>query len=109
MKQKLLATESLKAIPKFHQMFLDILKVPFFFAGLLNEGVLRFVLSKGIMERPNNCSDFLHELMNSCWHWRPNDRPTFWDIVERLEEHVDPDFKMVCFFEPYGKLSCPSN
>lgn len=64
--------------------------------GLSNDEVLRFVVSKGHLERPNECPDILYEIMKICWSWRPNDRPTFWDIVERLEDHVEREFKMVC-------------
>nr|CAH7763767.1 unnamed protein product [Callosobruchus chinensis] len=35
--------------------------------------------------------------MRDCWHWKPNDRLTFWDIVEKLENSVSPDFKLVSF------------
>nr|CAI5836935.1 unnamed protein product [Callosobruchus analis] len=43
------------------------------------------------------CSDLLYEIMRSCWCWKPNDRLTFWDIVEKLENSVSPDFKLVSF------------
>lgn len=66
-----------------------------FFTGLSNEEVLRFVVSKGRLERPNVCSDILFDIMKSCWNWRPSDRPTFWDIVERLENLVEQNFKIV--------------
>lgn len=65
------------------------------FIGLSNEEVLRFVVSKGRLERPNGSSDILFEIMKSCWNWRPNDRPTFWNIVERLETLVENNFKIV--------------
>ncbi|XP_018571455.1 insulin-like peptide receptor isoform X2 [Anoplophora glabripennis] len=67
------------------------------YQGLSNEQVLQFVVSKGKLERPSECPDLLYEIMDACWCWRPNDRPTFIDIVERLEDHVGQDFKLVSF------------
>ncbi|CAH1159729.1 unnamed protein product [Phaedon cochleariae] len=67
------------------------------YQGLSNEEVLKFVTSKGRLNRPPECSDLLYELMRQCWSWLPNDRPVFWDIVERLERHVSHDFEVVSF------------
>ncbi|XP_023030119.2 insulin-like receptor [Leptinotarsa decemlineata] len=67
------------------------------YQGLSNEQVLQFTTSRGRLERPAECSDLLYEIMRSCWMWRPNDRPTFWDIVERLENHVGQDFQLLSF------------
>lgn len=63
-----------------------------------NEQVLQFVVSKGRLERPQECSDLLYEVMRQCWSWRPIHRPTFWDIVEKLEDHVGENFKVVSFW-----------
>lgn len=74
------------------------------FIGLSNEEVLRFVVSKGRLERPNGCSDILFEIMKSCWNWRPNDRPTFWNIVERLETLVENNFKIVSTLQLFYRI-----
>lgn len=66
-----------------------------FILGMSNEQVLQFVVSKGRLERPPECSDLFYEVMRQCWSWKPIDRPTFWDIVEKLEDHVGENFKVV--------------
>ncbi|XP_072383123.1 insulin receptor-like [Diabrotica undecimpunctata] len=67
------------------------------YQGYSNGQVLQFVISKGRLTRPEECSDFLYELMRKCWSWRPNDRPSFWDLVDLLEDRVSEDFKLVAF------------
>lgn len=68
------------------------------YQGLANEQVLEFVISRGKLKRPPDCTDLTFEIMDECWHWRPNDRPTFGDIVEKLESHVGQDFKIVSYY-----------
>ncbi|KAG5878068.1 hypothetical protein JTB14_031503 [Gonioctena quinquepunctata] len=75
------------------------------YQGLSNEQVLRFTISKGRLERPPECSDLLYEIMRQCWNWQPNDRPTFWDIVEHLESHVSQDFLLVSFIHSRELMS----
>ncbi|CAG9856093.1 unnamed protein product [Phyllotreta striolata] len=67
------------------------------YQGLSNENVRQFIISKGRLTRPPECSDLLYDIMKQCWSWRPGDRPSFWDIVERLEDKVSEDFKLVSF------------
>ncbi|XP_015775541.1 PREDICTED: tyrosine-protein kinase receptor Tie-1-like [Acropora digitifera] len=46
-------------------------------------------LRKGYrLEKPNGCSDAMYQLMRSCWHPKPKLRPSFDDLVERLEISV---------------------
>lgn len=68
------------------------------YQGLANEQVLQFVIAKGTLERPLDCPDLLYDIMEACWKWRPTQRPSFADIVEKLESHVGQDFKLVSFF-----------
>lgn len=68
------------------------------YQGLSNEQVLQFVVSRGTLIRPDECPDLLWEIMESCWKWRPNNRPLFIHIVEKLEGHVGPDFKLVSYY-----------
>lgn len=37
------------------------------------------------MQRPENCSKHLYELMKHCWAENPQNRPYFSDIVTKLE------------------------
>ncbi|XP_044182323.1 angiopoietin-1 receptor-like [Acropora millepora] len=46
-------------------------------------------LRKGYrLEKPNGCSDAMYQLMRSCWHPKPKLRPSFDELVERLEMSV---------------------
>ncbi|KAH8374916.1 hypothetical protein KR200_008584, partial [Drosophila serrata] len=73
------------------------------YQGLSNEQVLRFVIEGGVMERPENCPDVLHRLMQRCWHHRPGARPSFLDIIAYLEPLCpESDFKKVSFYYSEG-------
>ncbi|KAH8243532.1 hypothetical protein KR032_008318, partial [Drosophila birchii] len=69
------------------------------YQGLSNEQVLCFVIEGGVMERPANCPDVLHRLMQRCWHHRAGARPSFLDIIAYLEPLcLESDFKNVSFY-----------
>lgn len=36
------------------------------------------------MEKPNHCHPSLYDLMMSCWHANPADRPTFQEVSDKL-------------------------
>ncbi|EFA02828.2 insulin-like receptor isoform X1 [Tribolium castaneum] len=67
------------------------------YQGLGAEEVLQFVTSGRTLDMPPQCSDLLHKIMSACWKWRPNDRPTFFSIVDELVNHVGEDFRLVAF------------
>ncbi|XP_053615107.1 tyrosine-protein kinase receptor torso-like isoform X2 [Plodia interpunctella] len=48
--------------------------------------LLRFLREGYRMQRPNNCSRELYELMLSCWHVQPSARPSFSALHRRLDE-----------------------
>jgi len=52
--------------------------------GLTNEQVFEYVKDGGVLERPEGCPDRLFNLMESCWQFHPNKRPTFIEIIESL-------------------------
>ncbi|KAL7879359.1 hypothetical protein SRHO_G00016130 [Serrasalmus rhombeus] len=68
------------------------------YQGLSNEQVLKFVMDGGYLDRPDNCADRLHNLMQMCWHYNPKMRPTFQEIIEMLKEELHPSFQEVSFF-----------
>ncbi|XP_064607698.1 insulin-like peptide receptor isoform X2 [Liolophura sinensis] len=68
------------------------------YQGLANEQVLRYVLDGKIMEKPEGCPDQLYDLMLLCWQFKPKQRPTFLDIIERLIPDLNPSFKNVSYF-----------
>ncbi|KAL4231275.1 hypothetical protein ACF0H5_008855 [Mactra antiquata] len=49
--------------------------------GLLNEGYR--------MEKPENCSAKLYQIMISCWHPNPNSRPSFSELRVELEKLLE--------------------
>lgn len=67
------------------------------YQGLGHEEVLQFVTSGRTLEMPPQCSDLLYKIMSACWKWRPNDRPTFFSIVDELVNHVGEGFRLVAF------------
>nr|NP_001138093.1 Insulin-like receptor, isoform B [Drosophila melanogaster]NP_001138094.1 Insulin-like receptor, isoform C [Drosophila melanogaster]NP_001138095.1 Insulin-like receptor, isoform D [Drosophila melanogaster]NP_524436.2 Insulin-like receptor, isoform A [Drosophila melanogaster]P09208.3 RecName: Full=Insulin-like receptor; Short=dIR; Short=dInr; AltName: Full=Insulin receptor homolog; Short=dIRH; AltName: Full=Receptor protein-tyrosine kinase InR; Contains: RecName: Full=Insulin-like receptor sub len=75
------------------------------YQGLSNEQVLRYVIDGGVMERPENCPDFLHKLMQRCWHHRSSARPSFLDIIAYLEPQCpNSQFKEVSFYHSEAGL-----
>uniref|UniRef100_A0A672ZA72 Tyrosine-protein kinase receptor n=1 Tax=Sphaeramia orbicularis TaxID=375764 RepID=A0A672ZA72_9TELE len=68
------------------------------YQGLSNEQVLKFVMDGGYLDRPDNCADRLHNLMQMCWQYNPKMRPTFQEIIEMLREDLHPTFQEVSFF-----------
>ncbi|CAG5896505.1 unnamed protein product [Menidia menidia] len=68
------------------------------YQGLSNEQVLKFVMDGGCLDRPDNCADRLHNLMQMCWQYNPKLRPTFQEIIEMLREDLHSSFQEVSFF-----------
>lgn len=68
------------------------------YQGMSNEQVLKFVMEGGFLDRPDNCADRLHNLMQMCWQYNPKMRPTFQEIIEMLREDLHPTFQEVSFF-----------
>uniref|UniRef100_A0AAX7TDV7 Tyrosine-protein kinase receptor n=1 Tax=Astatotilapia calliptera TaxID=8154 RepID=A0AAX7TDV7_ASTCA len=68
------------------------------YQGLSNEQVLKFVMEGGFLDRPENCPERMHSLMQMCWQYNPKMRPTFLEIIEMLRDDLDPSFQEVSFF-----------
>ncbi|KAJ8373287.1 hypothetical protein AAFF_G00266430 [Aldrovandia affinis] len=68
------------------------------YQGLSNEQVLKFVMDGGFLDRPDNCADRLHNLMQMCWQYNPKMRPAFQEVIEMLKEDLHPSFREVSFF-----------
>lgn len=50
-----------------------------------NHELLTYLKSGQRLERPENCSESLYELMLQCWSADPEDRPDFSDICRKLD------------------------
>ncbi|KAJ8357694.1 hypothetical protein SKAU_G00204880 [Synaphobranchus kaupii] len=68
------------------------------YQGLSNEQVLKFIMDGGYLDRPDNCADRLHSLMQMSWQYNPKMRPTFQEVIEMLKEDLHPTFREVSFF-----------
>uniref|UniRef100_A0A673HGJ5 Tyrosine-protein kinase receptor n=1 Tax=Sinocyclocheilus rhinocerous TaxID=307959 RepID=A0A673HGJ5_9TELE len=68
------------------------------YQGLSNEQVLKFVMDGGYLDRPDNCPERMHNLMQMCWQYNPKMRPTFLEIIEMIKEDLHPTFQEVSFF-----------
>ncbi|XP_059688365.1 insulin receptor-related protein [Gavia stellata] len=68
------------------------------YQGMSNEQVLRFVMDNGVLERPENCPEKLHELMCLCWQQNPRQRPSFIQLLENIKDHMAPAFRTLSFF-----------
>ncbi|XP_078279915.1 insulin receptor-like isoform X2 [Rhinoraja longicauda] len=68
------------------------------YQGLSNEQVLKFVMDGGYLDRPDNCADRIHTLMQMCWQYNPKSRPTFVEIITMLKDDLHPGFHDVSFF-----------
>ena len=60
-------------------------KMPY--GKLKNAEVVNKVVHKGeILEQPRVCPNPVYEVMRLCWTKKPEDRPPFRDLKERLSE-----------------------
>lgn len=78
--------------------------IKFLFSGghpyhTVNNDDLPAYLSAGNrLEKPDNCSSYLYELMKHCWAFRPDDRPDFNEILRKLEplnQRIYTDFSEI--------------
>ncbi|KAG9350665.1 hypothetical protein JZ751_024554 [Albula glossodonta] len=68
------------------------------YQGLSNEQVLKFVMDGGYLDRPENCAERMHNLMQMCWQYNPKMRPTFHEIIEMIKDDLHPSFQEMSFF-----------
>ncbi|XP_046835258.1 ALK tyrosine kinase receptor isoform X2 [Vespa crabro] len=62
------------------------------YTGCANREVMSMVTSGGRLEKPAGCPDPIYGIMTRCWHPRPEDRPSFATITERIDYCLqDPD------------------
>ncbi|XP_066141361.1 insulin receptor-like isoform X3 [Euwallacea fornicatus] len=68
------------------------------YPGLSNEQVTQFVVSKKTLDRPSGCPNLLWEIMRKCWDWYPTRRPTCFEVIDSLQEHVGRNFQAISFY-----------
>lgn len=59
------------------------------YPAVSNEGILELLASGYRMEQPENCHDYVYDLMLSCWNVSPNNRPQFSSIVHQVEKMLE--------------------
>ncbi|CAH3186227.1 unnamed protein product, partial [Porites lobata] len=58
---------------------------------LTNSELYRLLGAGYRMERPDMCSDDVYELMADCWKEEPRSRPSFYQLIEKLEVIMERD------------------
>lgn len=54
------------------------------YTGCGNREVMQLVITGGRLEPPCNCPEQVYAIMTKCWHPKPDERPSFKVIIERL-------------------------
>ncbi|XP_019886426.2 ALK tyrosine kinase receptor isoform X2 [Ooceraea biroi] len=74
------------------------------YTGCTNREVISMVTAGGRLENPAGCPDPIYGIMTQCWHPRPNDRPSFANIVQSISyclqdpsviNHPTPNFDIL--------------
>ncbi|XP_019645300.1 PREDICTED: tyrosine-protein kinase receptor Tie-1-like [Branchiostoma belcheri] len=55
------------------------------YSGMKSRTLLRSLREGYRLPKPRNCDEDLYQMMLQCWQRRPEDRPTFSDLVEQLK------------------------
>ncbi|XP_072039160.1 uncharacterized protein [Amphiura filiformis] len=56
------------------------------YPGLDGRDVVRTLMEGFRMDKPENCSNEIYEIMLQCWHENPYDRPSFTELYTRLDD-----------------------
>lgn len=58
------------------------------YSGLGGMDVVDFLKSGARLKQPDGCPNEIYEIMTSCWHLDPSERPSFSDLVTSLEREL---------------------
>ncbi|XP_027052583.1 angiopoietin-1 receptor-like, partial [Pocillopora damicornis] len=75
------------------------------YPGIRNRELLRLLKSGYRMEKPAICSDELYELMLDCWRVDPEERPSFKQLITRIEEMMTRDTPYFDLNEDYESVA----
>ncbi|GMS98319.1 hypothetical protein PENTCL1PPCAC_20494, partial [Pristionchus entomophagus] len=59
------------------------------YAGWTVAEIIKRLRQGDRMDKPDNCSDKLFEIMSSCWEDQPSDRPSFTKLRKQLGEQLE--------------------
>ena len=54
-----------------------------------NHQVIEYVVSGKILDKPQNCTEELYQVMKKCWKQNPEKRPSFVDLLKMLQEQSE--------------------
>jgi serine/threonine protein kinase len=77
-------------------------------SSMTSYGIAQLITRGDRWPRPNGMYDALWQLVNECWEQDPKKRPTFTEIVERLQGSVDltfPGTDLDAYKEFQGRLA----
>lgn len=72
------------------------------YPNVSNQQILQYIQTGQRMQRPENCSQLLYDLMKQCWSDNPEDRPFFSEIVSMLEAAEEVNKQIYVDFNELG-------
>ena len=61
------------------------------YKGMSNKQVMEFVMSDKKLSRPEQCPEWLYDIMLKCWERDPQSRPTFRRIRKLLHQRLQDE------------------
>ena len=58
------------------------------YSHVSNWDVINYLKAGRRLEKSEHCPDTIYELMNLCWQWDPQDRPSFSQIIIEIRDRV---------------------
>ncbi|XP_071098329.1 fibroblast growth factor receptor 3-like [Haliotis cracherodii] len=65
------------------------------YSGQSARQVMMSVTEGKRLEKPDYCSEHVYKLMTQCWRSHPGDRPTFSDLADTIEGHLEEEAEYV--------------
>ena len=68
-----------------------------------HEQVVDMVLDRQTLDIPRNCPPFISQLMQACWQFEPENRPSFVDIARQLLDYANDEFRRDSFITSFER------
>ncbi|CAH1118933.1 unnamed protein product [Phaedon cochleariae] len=65
------------------------------YPGIVVQNLYHLLRQGYRMERPNNCSPALYNIMRKCWSLNPQQRPTFQELSKRFEKLLEDNIEYI--------------
>lgn len=56
------------------------------YQGMRGTDIMQMLEGSERLDRPDKCPQAIYEIMLRCWSWRPEDRPSFGELVSKISE-----------------------